>query len=471
LALGTGTNGADAGNYTLIQPTLASVTIAKASLTVTATADTKTYNGNTASTATPTVTAGQVFSGDTLQTLTQAFNGQNVVGTTLVTPNIVTVSDSNSGANYNVTLATAAGSITTKTLTVSGTVANGTTYNGTTMASLTSGTLLGVVTGETVTLTQAGTYASPNAGLQNITATDSLGGTTAVLSNYTLTQPTALSATIAKAPLTVTGTVANSTAYNGTTAASLSGGTLVGVVGSENVTLTQAGTYASANAGNAVGISATDSLGGTANLSNYILMQATGLSANITPAVLTATVEAPSKTYDGTTKATPTLTITSGLVGSETVTATGTATFNNPNAGMATLVTVNSDTLANGTHGGLASNYSLAPGQTVEASITPDLPQSANILPVQTAYSAPTPPVALPVNSPTASAQSSNSGAANSDVSSAGNAGNGGGAGANAAQPSGGTGTSKQAAPTVYTQLAIGGQSGVIVIDGGVKLP
>ena len=92
-------------------------------------------------------------------------------------------------------------------------------------------------------------------------------------------------------------------------------------------------------------------------------------SASITPAALTATITAPNKVYDGLLTAAPTFTITGGLIGAETVTATGSATFNSKDVLTANLVTANSNVLADGT--GLASNYSLVTGQTVAASINP----------------------------------------------------------------------------------------------------
>lgn len=106
------------------------------------------------------------------------------------------------------------------------------------------------------------------------------------------------------------------------------------------------------------------------NGGNYTVGYTANTTSTITPKALTATVSAPSKTYDGNTGATPTLTITDGLVGSETVSATGSATFNSKDVATANLVTVTSTTLANGANGGLASNYSLASGETVAAGIT-----------------------------------------------------------------------------------------------------
>jgi hypothetical protein len=174
LALGAESGGAIVSNYALTQPTLSSVTIAQALLTVSATADTKTYNGNTASAALSIVTSGTVFTGDTLPTLTQVFNGQNVVGTTGVTPNSVIVSDSNGGANYQVTLASAAGTITAKALTITGTQALSKVYDRSAAASFTLGSLTGFVDTETVTAAASGSFDSSQAGSRTATATYTL---------------------------------------------------------------------------------------------------------------------------------------------------------------------------------------------------------------------------------------------------------------------------------------------------------
>jgi hypothetical protein len=58
------------------------------------------------------------------------------------------------------------------------------------------------------------------------------------------------------------------------------------------------------------------------------------------------------------------------LVGTETLTASGTGSYNSKDVGSAIGITVSSATLANGTNGGLASNYSLGAGQTAAGSIT-----------------------------------------------------------------------------------------------------
>ncbi|MFC1626530.1 beta strand repeat-containing protein [Pseudomonadota bacterium] len=163
--------------------------------------------------------------------------------------------------------------------------------------------------------------------------------------------------------------------YDGTTTATPTFSITAGLIGSETVTATGSATFNTKDVLTANLVTANSntladgSNGGLA--SNYSLATGQSVAASITPASLTASITAPDKVYDGTTTATPTFSITAGLIGSETVTATGSATFNTKDVLTANLVTANSNTLADGSNGGLASNYSLATGQSVAASITP----------------------------------------------------------------------------------------------------
>ncbi|NDD82257.1 MAG: hypothetical protein EBZ53_06835, partial [Verrucomicrobia bacterium] len=105
------------------------------------------------------------------------------------------------------------------------------------------------------------------------------------------------------------------------------------------------------------------SLSGTAS-GNYTVTQPTELTADITAQALSVTAPTiASKTYDGTTTAgAVTVGTLTGFVGTETVTATGAAAaYSSANADTYNNVTI-TYTLANGTNGGLASNYSLANG-------------------------------------------------------------------------------------------------------------
>ena len=149
--IGTGTNGQNlgstapinAGTYTAVASFPGSVdymanngqvafTIAKANLTVTAAANTKTYDGTTSAAALPTITSGALQGSDTA-TWTETYDTKNVgTGETLVPTG--TVSDGNGGKNYNVTFVNStSGVIATRALTVTAT-ANTKTYDGTTSA-------------------------------------------------------------------------------------------------------------------------------------------------------------------------------------------------------------------------------------------------------------------------------------------------------------------------------------------------
>ena len=97
--------------------------------------------------------------------------------------------------------------------------------------------------------------------------------------------------TVGQLALTVTSEAAGNKVYNGSTAATLTGGTLLGVFGGDTVTLTQVGSFASKTVGTGIAVTASDSLGGP-GAGNYTLTEPLGLVANITPATLTYTAAA-----------------------------------------------------------------------------------------------------------------------------------------------------------------------------------
>ena len=119
-----------------------------------------------------------------------------------------------------------------------------------------------------------------------------IGG--AAAGNYTLTQPTGLTANITAKALTVSGVTANNKVYDGTTANNgFVGGTLTGIVGLDAVSLDSSGasgTFASANVGTGIAISSSGFGLTGADAGNYTLSaQPTGLTANITVKTLTVT--------------------------------------------------------------------------------------------------------------------------------------------------------------------------------------
>jgi filamentous hemagglutinin family protein len=90
-------------------------------------------------------------------------------------------------------------SIAKKSLSVSGTTAAAKTYDGSTSATITVGTLSGLVGSETVSATASGTFDSAEAGVRSATASYTLSNGTGLASNYQLADTTGHSATIEKA--------------------------------------------------------------------------------------------------------------------------------------------------------------------------------------------------------------------------------------------------------------------------------
>ncbi|WP_200844100.1 YDG domain-containing protein, partial [Pantoea sp. 18069] len=201
--------------------------------------------------------------------------------------------------------------ITAKALTVSGVTAANKTYDGTTLATLSGGTLDGLVAGETLSLSgQTGAFSDQNAAAgKNVTVTGAtLSDGTGLASNYTVSSATGVTANITAKALTVSGVAAAHKAYDGNNVAIVSGGTLNGLVGSETLVLSgQTGSFADKNvaAGQTVAVTGATLGNGTGLASNYTVGNATGVTADITAKALTVSgVTAANKTYDGTTLAT-----------------------------------------------------------------------------------------------------------------------------------------------------------------------
>ncbi|MEI6378216.1 MAG: YDG domain-containing protein [Candidatus Falkowbacteria bacterium] len=193
--------------------------------------------------------------------------------------------------------------------------------------------------------------------------------------DQTLSLPTTgtTNITVATKALTVTGITANNKQYDGTTTSTLSGtpGTLVGIVGSDSVSLTgtAVGTFATSSIGTGITVTVSGQSLTGAQAGNYTLTEPT-TTANITVKTLTVTgITAANKVYDRTT--TSTLSGTPGtlvgIVGSDSVSLTGTAvgTFATSSVGTSITVTVSGQSLT----GAQAGNYSLTE-PTTSANIT-----------------------------------------------------------------------------------------------------
>ena len=304
------------GYHYSLENTTATLTIAAKELTA---SGSRVYDGTT--TATGVTLSGIVGSDSVSLAGTGGVTDKNVG-----TGKAVTGLSLTGAAAANYTLGNVTYDITAKELTGTGSRA----YDGTTTVS--DATLSGVVGSETVSVTGSGAITDKNVGTGKTATGLSLTGADAL--NYTL--GTVTYAITAK-ELSATA----SRAYDGTTTAS--GLTLSGIVGSETVSLTGTGVVASQNIGTGKTVTGVSLTG--ADVSNYTLGAVT---YDITAKELTATA---SRVYDGT--ATVSGLSLSGIVGSETVSLTGTGAIADGNA--ATGKTVTGVSLA----GADMSNYTL----------------------------------------------------------------------------------------------------------------
>ena len=197
--------------------------------------------------------------------------------------------------------------------------------------------------------------------LQNL----ALAGTSAA--NYTLTGATA-AVNITPKPLTLSATPAvASKTYNGLVAAALTGSALrsaeaagTGTTAdatpytSDAVAVMLSGTFDTRNAGTGKAVTSTSSLSG-AQKDNYTLIQPTGLTGNVTPLPLTVAAVSAAKTYDGTTSAAGTPTLTPPLVAGDAATVLSQA-FQDPDAGAGNKVIIPNIIIGDGNGG---ANYAV----------------------------------------------------------------------------------------------------------------
>ena len=342
---GLSLGGASAGNYTLTGVS-GSVNVAKAALTLTAQANTKTYDGTNSAAATPATTG--LFTGDTVTGLGEAYAGPSAgTGLTLAVTPVFVVNDGNGGNNYTVsTVANTAGIINQLAVTLTG--ARG--YDGTATALGSILSVANLIGADSVTLSGAGTLAGKNAGTENIVSagTLSLGGLSGA--NYTLTGFTG-SVNVAKAALTLTAQP-NTKTYDGTNSAAASP-TKTGLIAGDTVTgLGEA--YAGPSAGTGLTLAVTpvfvvnDGNGGN----NYTVSTVANTAGIINQLAVTLTG---ARGYDGTATALGSILSVANLIGADSVTLSGAGTLAGKNAGTENIVSAGTLSL-----GGLSgANYTL----------------------------------------------------------------------------------------------------------------
>jgi filamentous hemagglutinin family protein len=348
-------SGTDAGNYLLSSNATTTASIAQKALTGAITANGKTYDATTAA-ATQGSLDG-VVSGDAVALATAGSFADKNAGTGKLVNVAGTISGADAGNYVLSSNAITTANIAQKALT--GTItASGKTYDSTTAAT-TQASLDGVISGDSVALATAGSFADKNAGngkLVNVTGT--ISGTDA--GNYLLSSNATTTANIAQKALTGAIT-ANGKTYDGTTAATTQA-SLDGVVSGDNVTLATTGSFADKNAGNGKLVNVTGTISGT-DAGNYLLSSNATTIANIAQKALTGTITASGKTYDATTAA-ATQGSLDGVVSGDAVTLATAGSFADKNAGNGKLVNVTGT--INGTDAG---NYALSSNATTTANI------------------------------------------------------------------------------------------------------
>ena len=250
-------------NVTVNQGTL---TINKAALTLSAAADTKVYDGTTASSQ--TVGASGLQGTDTVAA-TQVFNSSNVLGANATNVSGYTISDQNGGNNYTVTLNTNTGTITPAPLNIA-INSPSTTYG--TVKPLTY-TVSGLVNGENssaaglvLPLTTTG-YTS-NSTTNNIGQYQITSGAASVGSNYSINA--IVNGTLSITPATLTFTATGNSKIVTTSDPTLTYSTSGLVNGDSASVITQAPTLTRAP-GEVAGSYAISMSGGNAG-SNYTIV-------------------------------------------------------------------------------------------------------------------------------------------------------------------------------------------------------
>ena len=278
--------GADAAKYILTQPTGLTGEIVVKPLTVSgAIASNKVYDGNSTATLTGATLNG-IISPDVV-TLTggATFASVDVANNISINTSSLTLGGSDAGNYIALPIVGLTANITPKPLTISGLTINNKVYNGTATATLTGTAMLsGIIGTDDVSIsgTPTANFNDKNIGTAKPVTIAGYNLTGTQSGNYSVSQPTGLTANITPLALTVSNPVAQNKVFDGNTNATITG-TLSGVISPDVVTFVGTGTFASSAVGNSISVTSTSTLGG-AGAGNYTLTQPTGLTANITSA-------------------------------------------------------------------------------------------------------------------------------------------------------------------------------------------
>ncbi|OYU46255.1 MAG: filamentous hemagglutinin, partial [Burkholderiales bacterium PBB4] len=371
-------SGADARNYALSSTTAtASANIAPKVLTTGGYQVTsKVYDGNRSAAVTGGVLSG-ALAGDSvsLTSVVASFSDKNAGLAKPVTIAGGLLSGADAG-NYSLSSSgsTATADIVPRPVTVGGLSANNKVYDGTTLAVVSGGVVTGAVAGDTVSVNVgASAFADKNVGTGKLISVSGVALAGADALNYSLASTsTSLTANIAARPVTVGSISVSGKTYDGTTAAQVSGGSLLGAVSGDAGSIgALSGSFLDKNVGTNKPVVLSGLVLNGGDASNYSLNPGSvSAVASIAPRVVSVSaLTAGDKVYDGTTSATLLGGVLSGAVAGDNVAlAPVSGNFLDKNVGAAKPVAVSGLSLT----GGDAGNYTLGlVGVNASASITP----------------------------------------------------------------------------------------------------
>jgi len=293
-------NGGNNYNITYVDNTTSTIT--QANLQLTAGDASKAYDGGTSvASDSVSVTGGQIFNGDSIiDNGNFAYTDKNAGDNKTVTVNGATVGDGANNGNYNITYVDNTNStITQADLELTAGSVTKAYDGGTSVASdslsITGGQLFG---GDSIIDNGSFAFTDKNAGSGNKTVT--AGGATvgdgANNGNYNITYVNNTASTINKADLTVSATGVDKV-YDGSTNATVT--YTDNRIAGDSLNVTGTADFTDKNAGNDKAITVGGiSLGG-ADAGNYNPILTGSTTADITPASLTITADADTKSDDG----------------------------------------------------------------------------------------------------------------------------------------------------------------------------
>jgi uncharacterized repeat protein (TIGR02543 family) len=362
LADGTGL----ATNYSMAPFATTGAVTAKA-LTAASTVAPKVYDG---SPVTGAVTLGAVtglVGAETLNITPTAsdYADANVGAAKATTISYALADGTGLATNYSMAPFATTGAVTAKALTAASTVAPK-VYDGSPVTgAVTLGLVTGLVGAETLNITPtASNYADANVGAAKATTISyALADGTGLATNYSMA-PFATTGAITAKALTAASTVASKVYDGSPVTGAVTLGLVTGLVGAETLNITPtASNYADANVGAAKATTISYALADGTGLATNYSMAPFATTGAVTAKALTAASAVANKVYDGSpVTGTVILGAVTGLVGTETLNITPTASnYADANVGAAKATTI-SYALADGT--GLATNYSMAPFAT-----------------------------------------------------------------------------------------------------------